>query len=179
MTLTQKAKTLYARFLKIRGTPREIALGFALGIFLGFSPTMGVQMIIAAFVASLFKWSKIAAMIGVQLTNPVTAPVIYGLTYMVGVKVLGVANAFQLPEQPSLDTLIELIQKAPGIFGAMTLGGIIVGLPLAFISFFPVYWLFKRYQEPIASKLKSRTQTIRQKIKQRPRKKTKKKKPRR
>ena len=159
----------------MRGTPREIALGFALGIFLGFSPTMGVQMIIAAFVASLFKWSKISAMIGVQLTNPVTAPVIYGLTYMVGVKVLGMENAFKLPEQPSMDTLIHLIQKAPAIFGAMTLGGIIVGLPLGFFSFFPVYWLFKRYQAPIASKLKSRTRRIRRKIKQRPRRKKKKK----
>lgn len=174
MRLKERAKALYARFLKIRGTPREIALGFALGIFLGFSPTMGVQMILAAFAASLFKWSKIAAMVGVQLTNPVTAPLIYGFTYVVGAHFLGMENAFQLPEHLSMETLIHLTRKAPAIFGAMTLGWIIVGLPLGFISYFPAYWLVKRYQAPITTKIRSKTRNIRRKIK-RPRKKKKKK----
>ena len=31
-------KKAYERLLKIRGEPREIALGFALGIFIGMSP---------------------------------------------------------------------------------------------------------------------------------------------
>ena len=52
-------KTLYQRFIRTRGTPREIALGFALGLFIGFSPTMGAQIVIAVFFASLLKWSKI------------------------------------------------------------------------------------------------------------------------
>ncbi|WP_419661268.1 DUF2062 domain-containing protein [Desulfosarcina variabilis] len=34
-------KKLYQRFTRIRGNPREIAPGFALGLFISFSPTMG------------------------------------------------------------------------------------------------------------------------------------------
>jgi uncharacterized protein (DUF2062 family) len=55
----------YERFIKIRGHPREIALGFALGIFIGMTPTMGVQTPLAVFLAALFKWSKLSAGFGV------------------------------------------------------------------------------------------------------------------
>jgi uncharacterized protein (DUF2062 family) len=74
----------YERFLKIRGTPREIGLGFAIGLFVGMSPTMGFQMAIAVFLAAVFKWNKISAAAAVWITNPVTAPIIYGVTYFIG-----------------------------------------------------------------------------------------------
>ena len=47
-------KKAYARFVKIRGNPHEIALGFALGLFIGMAPCMGIQTIIAVFFASRF-----------------------------------------------------------------------------------------------------------------------------
>jgi uncharacterized protein (DUF2062 family) len=40
-------------------------LGFAFGIFIGMTPTMGIQMPIAVFIAALIKWSKISAAFGV------------------------------------------------------------------------------------------------------------------
>ncbi len=48
----------YDRFLKIKGDPREIALGMALGLFVGMSPFMGIQMAVAVFLAAIFKWNK-------------------------------------------------------------------------------------------------------------------------
>ena len=45
-------KKTYSRFLKIRGNPKEIALGFALGLFVGMSPFMGAHTIIAVFLAA-------------------------------------------------------------------------------------------------------------------------------
>ena len=56
------------------------------------TPTMGIQMPIAVFVAALFKWSKISAAFGVWITNPITSPLIYGLTYIVGAKLLGLKS---------------------------------------------------------------------------------------
>ena len=38
----------YKRFLKIRGEPREIALGFALGLFVGMTPTTLIGSSISA-----------------------------------------------------------------------------------------------------------------------------------
>ncbi|WP_316348434.1 DUF2062 domain-containing protein [Desulfuromonas acetoxidans] len=45
----RQAKLLLLRFLRLRGQPDEIAKGFALGIFIGMTPTLGFQMILAVF----------------------------------------------------------------------------------------------------------------------------------
>jgi uncharacterized protein (DUF2062 family) len=37
---------------------------------------MGFQIAIGVFIAALLKWNKIAAAVGVQVTNPLTAPFI-------------------------------------------------------------------------------------------------------
>ncbi len=164
----------YERFVRIRGRPREIALGFALGIFIGMSPTMGIQMPIAIFIAALLKWSKIAAVFGVWITNPFTSPFIYGLTYVVGARVLGLEAIIALADEVTWSTVKELLKNAPVIMGALTVGGIIVGLPLAVLSYFLSYAAVNRYQEGIRAKVaaqKARLANTKEKVKKRIRKK--------
>ena len=73
------------RILKgFRGTPHAIAGGFSLGIFLALTPTVGVQLIIAVFLATVFKVSRPAALIAVMVTNPVTIPPIFTFNYYIG-----------------------------------------------------------------------------------------------
>jgi len=73
------------RILKgFRGTPHAIAGGFSLGIFLALTPTVGVQLIIAVFLATFFKVSRPASLIGVMVTNPVTIPPIFTFNYYIG-----------------------------------------------------------------------------------------------
>ena len=55
----------YERFLKIRGQPREIALGFALGLFVGMTPFIGLHTVTAVPLAALLKWNKISAAVAV------------------------------------------------------------------------------------------------------------------
>lgn len=88
-SLIRQMKLNLIRFLRLRGTPDEIAKGFALGVFIGMTPTFGVQMILAVFAAILLKENKIAAVIGVWITNPLTAPFIYAAEYEVGRLLLG------------------------------------------------------------------------------------------
>ena len=64
---------LYLRFIRLRGTAEEVARGMALGVFIGLTPTMGIQMPLAFFFAMLLKENKIAAVIGVWISNPMTA----------------------------------------------------------------------------------------------------------
>lgn len=168
---------IYQRFLKIRGTPKEIGLGVALGLFIGFTPSMGIQILIAVFIASLFKWSKIAAALGVQVTNPFTAPFIYGGTYFVGARIMGIEAALKLPAQMDYDALLAMLRQAPGIFAAMTLGGVVIGLPAALAGYLVVYTFMGRYQEGLKSGIQTRTRMIRQKLSQRRVAKTRKKKP--
>jgi len=157
-------RRIYGRFLKIRGTPREISLGFALGLFIGFSPTMGIQIVLGVFIASLLKWSKITTAIGVQVTNPITAPFVYTFTYFVGSKIMGLDKPFILMDM-SLDSLLTIIRQAPIIFAAMTIGGVLVGLPTAVIGYFLVYRIMNRYQEKFKISIRNSTSKLRQRAK--------------
>jgi uncharacterized protein (DUF2062 family) len=164
----------YDRFVKIRGKPREIALGFALGIFIGMAPIMGLQTGIAIFCAALFKWSKISAALGVWITNPLSAPLIYSLTYVTGAWLLGVESGFNLHPDLSATAVEKMLQKAPKVFGILTIGGIVIGLPLAFISYYVSYAAVLKYQKNLKEKLirqktkmKNTKERIRRKIRQR------------
>lgn len=143
----------YKRFLKIRGLPREIALGFALGLFVGMTPFMGLHTAIAVPLAALFKWNKISAAISVWITNALTAPIIYSLTYVVGARILGIKKAFGITDANSFSALYKLILKTPEITWAMTIGGIIIGLPLAIIGYYFAFSVIRKYQEDIKLKI--------------------------
>ena len=161
--LISSLKGLYSRFIRIRGNPREIALGFALGIFIGMTPTMGFQIVLAVFFAALLKWNKISATIAVFITNPFTAPFIYGSTYLVGAKVLGLQKVFKFPEQMSFEAAVEMLKSTPGIFGALTVGSVLIGLPLAIMAYFSSYLLIintRKNLQKVVDIRKSRSQDV-------------------
>lgn len=164
---------IYERFVKIRGRPGEIALGFALGIFIGMTPTMGVQMPIAVFFAAILKWNKISAAFGVWITNPITSPFIYGITYVVGAKLLGLKATLNLPVDLTWSIVKEILKNAPAIFGALTVGGIIIGLPLAILSYYLSYAAVNKYQQRIKDKMakqKARLAITKERVKKKMRK---------
>ncbi|MFC1812300.1 DUF2062 domain-containing protein [Thermodesulfobacteriota bacterium] len=169
-------KKTYERFLKIRGRPREISLGLALGLFIGMTPTMGFQIVIAVFFAALLKWNKISAAVGVWITNPFTAPFIYSTTYIVGAKLMGIKTSFRLPSPLNLESVLKMLEKAPEILLALTLGGVVLGLPLAVLGHFISYNLLEKYQEEIKKKVAKQKEKIVRFRAQRKEKKRRKKK---
>jgi len=154
--LKRSLQRVYIRFIRIRGEPHNIALGFALGLFVGMSPSMGAQTVIAIFLAALLKWNKISAAIGVWITNPFTAPVIYFVTYRIGAKLLGVTKNYTPNDEPTLTIVEKLLQKAPDIFWALLIGGIIVGIPLAVIGYYISFSAVQKYQDRIRRRLAER-----------------------
>jgi len=147
--IKRSLKKIYERFLRIRGHPREIALGFALGIFIGMTPSMGIQMAIAVFMAALFKWNKFSAATGVLITNPLTAPLIYSINYVIGARLLELKRGYSLTPEISIGGMSHMLHNAPEIFWALILGGVILGLPLAVAGYYFCYSAITRYQEPI------------------------------
>jgi len=119
------------RLIRLRGEPDEIARGMALGLFIGMTPTFGVQMIIALVLAMLLRQNKIAAFIGVWITNPITAPIIYGMQYEVGRLLMGMSRP---------TTQIEFTYDAMKELGWMlasplSLGSLVLGIPVAAIGY--------------------------------------------
>ena len=167
-------RRLYERFLKIRGNPREIARGFALGLFIGFSPTMGFQIVVAVFLAAVLKCNKFAAAVGVQVTNPLTAPFVYSVTYVIGAKLIGLEKAFVWRDLFTPTKIVALIETAPRIILALTIGGVVVGIPVTVAGYFFSYRALAAYQDRIKAALRLQKDKLRQKV--RGRKKAKRRK---
>jgi len=108
--IAQVFKKALNRFLKIRGNPREVALGMALGLFVGMTPFIGLHTVIAIFLAALFKWNKISAALGVWVTNPLTAPFIYGITYFTGKLCMGIEKIPELQTHLSYSIIITMLE---------------------------------------------------------------------
>ena len=143
---------VYRRFLKIRGNPHEIALGFALGLFVGMTPFMGFQKPIAIFFAAIFQWNKISSAAGVWISNPLSAPVIYGITYFVGANMTGLSLSQNFTGFNEI-TIFGLMNSTPEVLIAMILGGIIICIPIAITGYFFSFSAVKRYQDDIKIKL--------------------------
>lgn len=119
------------RLVRLRVEPDEIARGMALGLFVGMTPTFGVQMFLALLLAFVLRQNKIAALIGVWNTNPLTAPFIYGMEYEVGRVLLGLPHPDATLEF-SLDAMRELgwLLASP-----LCLGSLVLGVPVALVGY--------------------------------------------
>ncbi len=168
-------KRAYDRFVRIRGNPREIAWGLAAGIMIGMTPLMGLHTIMVLFIAALFKWNKISAVIGVYISNPLTAPFLYTVTYYIGAKIIGNGNDLSLPTGEGFVGFINFLLRAPDIFWKMFLGGFLLGLPLAVMGYYISYNILEKYQEEIRRKLAKTKQKRALKKEIRKRKRNKKK----
>ena len=153
----------YIRLFKLSGHPREIALGFAVGILVGMSPLLGGQMAVAAFLASLFRWNPISAAMGVWITNPLTIPFIYGVTYLVGVNVLQRFTTLFFPVRINLRDWKNILHSSPKIILALIIGGLLLGIPLAILSYHLVYWAVVEYRAVVKVKIAARLAKLREK----------------
>jgi uncharacterized protein (DUF2062 family) len=103
-------KTL-RRLLAIDDPPERTALAFSIGVFIAFSPFLGLHTIMATVVAFLFRFNKVAIYTGTFLNNPffTLVPIIIG-SYAVGAFVLG--RPLQIPGEG-----LELL-KNPDLFSS-------------------------------------------------------------
>jgi uncharacterized protein (DUF2062 family) len=128
---SRQFKLLLIRLARLRTSPDEIAKGLALGVFIGMTPTFGVQMPIAFFFAMLFCDSKIAAVIGVWITNPITAPFIYALEYEAGRLLLGQPH----PQVPLDFTWQMLMQLGWDFALPLLVGSLVFGVLTAAVTY--------------------------------------------
>ncbi|HCK53699.1 MAG TPA: hypothetical protein DIC23_10825 [Planctomycetaceae bacterium] len=85
-------RRLVRRLLSLDDSPHAIALGTAIGMFVGMTPTVGIQMIlivtIAAVTRPLFHFNRVAGLITVYISNPITIMPLYAAFYYTGTLVV-------------------------------------------------------------------------------------------
>jgi hypothetical protein len=92
--------------LHVADTPERTAAAFAMGVFFGFSPLLGLHTLLAIIVAFLFNLNRVAALLGVYSNLPWIIAPYYAIATMIGAKIIG----HQPPEgfKAELSGLFEL-----------------------------------------------------------------------
>jgi uncharacterized protein (DUF2062 family) len=77
------------QLLHIDDTPERTAAAFALGVFFGFSPLLGLHTVLAIAVAFLLNLNRVAAVLGVYSNLPWIIGPYYVIATMVGAQLTG------------------------------------------------------------------------------------------
>jgi uncharacterized protein (DUF2062 family) len=167
---------------KASGSSHHVALGVAVGFFIGWLPIVGIQMVVAIIVCGIVRANKVVPIFPIWLTNPATVIPVYSFNYWVGWKIVG---------GPPLEDLVVVLQKMirhhdpdPGMgrwemwwmgirqaLGELLsmgwemqlplwLGCVIVGLALAVPSYYITYRLVESFRKAVVDKKVERNTRI-------------------
>lgn len=102
-------RAAFRRLLAIDDPPERTALAFSIGVFIAFSPFLGLHTIMATLIAFIFRFNKIAIYTGTFINNPflTLVPIIIA-SYAVGAFILG--RPLSIPDEG-----LELL-KNPRVF---------------------------------------------------------------
>lgn len=86
----KRLKHLYEHFISLKGDPKSIAFGMAVGIFIGVTPTIPFHTALIIVLTFVLKENFTAAYLGSWLiSNPLTIPFFYFTQYRLGKYLLG------------------------------------------------------------------------------------------
>lgn len=88
--LKKRIQRFHDRFISLKGEPRAIAMGMAVGIFVGVTPTIPFHTALIILFGLIWKHNLTSAYLGSWLiSNPVTIPLFYLGQYELGKYLLG------------------------------------------------------------------------------------------
>ena len=148
-------KLLKIRVLRLRDTPRNIAVGLASGASFSFSPFMGTHILQAAGFSFMARGNILAAVIGTLFGNPWTFPFIWFVSLYAGLwisKMAGFPIAPDLINDLSVDNVWHVITTAPRhILWPWIMGGYVLTV-LTYPIFYGIsYVMIKNVQTTRAS----------------------------
>ncbi|GFO53278.1 hypothetical protein GMSM_02850 [Geomonas sp. Red276] len=135
-------KRIYT-ILSLDSHPAHIAAGFAVGVFISFTPFFGLHTPLAIAAAFIFRLNKITCITGAWVNTPITVVPILGLSYKLG-RFLRGRTINELPPQ-ALQGGLEwhnLAKYAKSII----LGSSILGFLAAIAAYFVCYYLVVRFR---------------------------------
>lgn len=161
----------FMRFLKFRilqanDAPKAVAMGVSLGLFIAWTPILGIRMIVAFFFAIIFKANRVVAMAVVWVCNPLTYIPMWSAGYIVGKITLKLftdinsgqsvpaaqqASRFNLFELPSRFSESAFWKEAASSLLAkgleLWIGSLIIGAVFAIAGYFLTYYLIIKHRK--------------------------------
>lgn len=142
----------YSQYLRnklgaIQAHPEQIAAGYAVGFLVGTLPIFTLRIAIALTLAAIFKWNKPATLLGIFLINPFTGPPYYALAYTVGHFLTG--GKAEAPGDWNLKLFLDMIWNNGTFFLVLSLGCLVVAIPIALFLFWSVRAALRHWQNEI------------------------------
>jgi hypothetical protein len=123
-------------FLHTDDTPSRAALAFAIGVFIAWTPVLGLHTLLALGVAFLFGLNRVAMLTGTFVNNPWTIVPIYSSSAWIGSLLTGTdAGLPRLHEQTSWESFSSFIVQVRPWIVPMTTGTLVLGSLCALLSF--------------------------------------------
>jgi len=144
----------YLKFTRLQGDPHSLALGTAIGVFIGITPTIPFHTVIILCIAMLTRCSAIAAILSSWVVcNPLTYLPIYYFSMVLG----NFITPFELnwlrikkvittltSDQPLLQSLQDIGGLGLEAIVVMVFGGIVLAIPFGVVSYYLSLHLFVR-----------------------------------
>ncbi|MDA8082797.1 MAG: DUF2062 domain-containing protein [Nitrospiraceae bacterium] len=131
MAYRQKLRQIFS----INEPPKHIASAFALGVFIGMSPLLGIHTVLGIAAASLLRLNRLVTLVGVYVTNPWTIVPIYTFGTWLGAKLLHVKHILPKVDWAHL-TFAALLGDFRPLLMPFLVGNTALGLVSAIASYF-------------------------------------------
>ncbi len=122
----------YLRIIRLKTSAHSIALGAALGIFIGFMPIIPFQSFAVITLAFIFRANKVAAFLCTWISNAANLIPFYYMLYKVG----SLITPFTVSFDPAHLSLQELIDQGWRLTMVMAAGGVLLGIPSSIAMYF-------------------------------------------
>jgi hypothetical protein len=152
MISKEKLKQKFKEIMSLDSHPGHISTGFAVGVFISFTPPIpGMHTALALIIALVFRLNKVTCLTGSWINSPITIVPSMLLSYKLGKWILGGHGTSELNIR-NLDWAslkgVMLHHSKP-----LLLGCSIIGFVAAVAAYFTCYWLvvfFRRKDAALA-----------------------------
>ncbi len=136
----------FRSIIKLDDPPHKLALAFAVGIFIAFSPWLGLHIISCFFFAWLFRVSKFVVLTASFVNNPWTIVPMYAFCIWVGLKITGTHGTVPDIAWNNLTATSAYAVLKPYLWSYLA-GTIAVSTVAGILSYFAFYWIVLRYRK--------------------------------
>jgi uncharacterized protein (DUF2062 family) len=152
MRISRTLRYHWLKFKRLQGDPKKLAWGMALGVFIGITPTVPFHTVAALSLPPLLRVSPVTTLLGIWVMNPLTMGPIYLAAFKAGQLLLFQGGELNFPDTLTWHSAMDLLWRG-GL--ALQVGGLILAVPAAMITYFLTLWAIKRYRRRKAQKAAS------------------------
>jgi hypothetical protein len=132
--------------LALDDPPEKLALAFSLGVFVAFTPTIGLHTLSCLLLAWIFRVSKIVTLTGSFINNPWTIVPLYGFCLWFGIKITGSSASSPHIAWNEIGFSNAYLILKPFLWPFIA-GTLVLGVVVSVISYFLFYGAAIRYRK--------------------------------